>query len=154
MMSIHNLAAEDIIAMGAADLVARLKSGELSAVEVVDAHIARIKRTDATLNAVVVRRFEEAHAEAVEADAARAAGRSDRCMVCRSPSKNSFCSLAPQRRSDLNGEKIIEPIIRDHSSPHFVPRELSFLGKQTSVRIWPTLKPTIRCTGLLIILGT
>lgn len=75
MMSIHNLTAEDIIAMGAADLVARLKSGELSAVEVVDAHIARIKRTDATLNAVVVRRFEEAYAEAVEADAARAAGR-------------------------------------------------------------------------------
>ncbi len=74
-MSIHKLAAEDIVAMGAADLAAGLKSGELSAVEVVDAHIARIQRTDAALNAVVVRRFKEARSEAVEADAARAAGR-------------------------------------------------------------------------------
>jgi len=71
----QHLAAEDIIAMGAVDLEARLRSGELSAAEVVDAYIAQIERTDAALNAVVVRRFAEARAEAVAADAARAAGR-------------------------------------------------------------------------------
>ncbi len=66
--------AEDIVAMGATDLEARMKSGELSAVEVVNAYVEQIKLTDAALNAVVVRRFAEARAEAVEADKARAAG--------------------------------------------------------------------------------
>ena len=74
-MILQKTSAEDIIAMGAADLAGRLRSGELSAVEVVDAHIARIRKINDTLNVVVHRRFQEAHMEAVAADEARAAGR-------------------------------------------------------------------------------
>ena len=50
---------------------ARVARGEVSALELVDAHIARIERDDARVNAVVVRRFEAARAEARAADQAR-----------------------------------------------------------------------------------
>jgi fatty acid amide hydrolase len=59
----------------ATELVGLIRRGAVSARDVVDAHIARIEQVDATLNAVVVRRFDEARAEAAAADAARAAGR-------------------------------------------------------------------------------
>lgn len=74
-MLTRKIAAEDVISMGAADLASRLRSGDLSAVEVVDAHIARIRKVNDTLNAVVYERFQEAHLEAAAADEARAAGR-------------------------------------------------------------------------------
>jgi fatty acid amide hydrolase len=61
--------------LGAADLAAGLRSGAFSAAEVVDAHIAKIEQVDKALNAVVVRRFDEARAEAVARDTARAEGR-------------------------------------------------------------------------------
>ena len=64
-----------ITALGATELATRLRSGELSAAEVVEAHIARIEQVDTTSNAVVVRRFDEARAEARAADAARESGR-------------------------------------------------------------------------------
>jgi amidase len=54
-----------------ADLVA---AGEVSALELADAHIARIEREDTQINAVVVRRFEQAREEARAIDVARAAG--------------------------------------------------------------------------------
>ena len=52
----------------------RIARGEVSAREVVAAHIARIEAVDGLLNAVVVRRFEAALAEAGAADAAQARG--------------------------------------------------------------------------------
>lgn len=55
-------------------LAAMVAAGQVSAVEVVDAHIARIEQVDGVLNAVVVPRFAEARAEAVAADAARSRG--------------------------------------------------------------------------------
>jgi len=107
--------AEDIVTMGAVDLEVGLKSGKLSAVEVVYAYIAQIERTDAALNAVVVQRFAEARAEAVAADASRAApsvvrptdilSRQDCgrwCLVSGQPSRRS--SRPPGRRPALGSE--------------------------------------------------
>lgn len=56
------------------ELAGLLAAGTVSSREVVAAHIARIERVDAVLNAVVVRRFDAALAEADAADAALARG--------------------------------------------------------------------------------
>src|SRR5580700_3588023 len=58
-------------ATGLAGLIARR---EISSVEAVSAHIARIEAVDGMLNAVVVRRFDEALAEAKAADELQARG--------------------------------------------------------------------------------
>ena len=59
---------------GAVELARAIKAGDVSVREVVDAHIERIEEVDGDLNAVVIRRFEAARAEADAADAARRAG--------------------------------------------------------------------------------
>ena len=59
---------------GAVELARAIKAGDVSAREVVDAHIDRIEAVDGALNAVVIRRFEAARAEADAADAARRNG--------------------------------------------------------------------------------
>ncbi len=59
---------------GAVELASAIKAGDVSAREVVDAHVERIEEVDGALNAVVIRRFEAARAEADAADAARRAG--------------------------------------------------------------------------------
>ena len=64
----------DLWASSATDLAARIGRGEVSSVEAVSAHIARIEEVDGMLNAVVVRRFAEALAEARKADERRARG--------------------------------------------------------------------------------
>jgi amidase len=56
------------------ELVALLQARQVSAVELLDRSIARIEAHDPTLNAVVVRDFERAHAAAREADQALARG--------------------------------------------------------------------------------
>ncbi len=61
-------------AMSASDIAAKVASGEVSAKDVVEAHIARIEAVDGRLNAVVSRRFDEARAEAALVDAAVARG--------------------------------------------------------------------------------
>jgi amidase len=58
----------------ASELVAAMAGGQVSAVELTEAAIARIERHDATINAVCVRDFDRARAAAREADAARARG--------------------------------------------------------------------------------
>lgn len=60
----------------ASELAAAIASGHVSAVEAVEAHIARIEQVNPALNAVVVKRYDEARAEAQSADAARAEGKS------------------------------------------------------------------------------
>lgn len=61
-------------ALSASAIAAKVASGDLSAKEVVETHIARIEAVDGRLNAVVTRRFDEARAEAAEVDAAVARG--------------------------------------------------------------------------------
>jgi fatty acid amide hydrolase len=65
---------EDPTRLGAVELAARIRSRALSAEEVVAAHLQRIDAVNQRLNAVVVRRFDEALAEARAADAQLAAG--------------------------------------------------------------------------------
>jgi fatty acid amide hydrolase len=60
--------------LGAGELARLLGGGEVSAVEVIEAHIRRIEEVQPRLNAVVVPLFDRARAEAMAADAARARG--------------------------------------------------------------------------------
>jgi fatty acid amide hydrolase len=60
--------------LSAVELAARIARGEVSAVEAVEAHIARIEQVNPALNAVVVKRYDEARAEARTADERQAAG--------------------------------------------------------------------------------
>ncbi len=56
------------------ELAARFASGQVSALEIVDAHVARIEAVDTKLNAVVVKRYDAAREEARALDARRARG--------------------------------------------------------------------------------
>jgi fatty acid amide hydrolase len=58
----------------ATEIAAAIARGEISSLEAVAAHIARIEAVDGMLNAVVVRRFDDALAEARAADERRARG--------------------------------------------------------------------------------
>lgn len=63
-----------LTSLSATELARRIKAGEVSAVEVVDAHIRRIEAVNPKLNAVVVPLYEQARAQAAAADAAQARG--------------------------------------------------------------------------------
>lgn len=63
-----------ITSLTASELVQRIKAGELSAGEVVEAHIRRIEKVNPYLNAVVIPLFEQARQEAKVADAAQRRG--------------------------------------------------------------------------------
>ena len=56
------------------ELAARFASGEVTALEIVDAHVARIEAVNEPLNAVVVKRYDAAREEARALDARRASG--------------------------------------------------------------------------------
>jgi fatty acid amide hydrolase len=58
----------------AGELAALVRSGEASAREIVDAHIARIEQVDPLINALVLRTFDEARANADQIDAERQRG--------------------------------------------------------------------------------
>lgn len=63
-----------LLAAGAARSARALAAGQVSAAELCEAAIARIEALDGALNAVVVRDFDRARHQAVEADAALARG--------------------------------------------------------------------------------
>ncbi len=63
-----------LLAMSGIELARAIASGEVTAVEAVEAHIARIEAVNPKLNAVVVKRYDEARAEARAADERRARG--------------------------------------------------------------------------------
>jgi fatty acid amide hydrolase len=64
----------DLTTLSAVDLAALIADGEISSAEAVEAHIERIERVNGALNAVVVKRYVAARAEAREADRLRAQG--------------------------------------------------------------------------------
>jgi len=66
----------DITGLAATELAQSIRNGEFSSREVVEAFIDRIEEFDPRVNALVIRRFDEARKEADEADAARRRGRS------------------------------------------------------------------------------
>ena len=49
-----------VLDLGAAELARKLRAGELSPVDVVEAHIARIEEVNPIINAVVATRYEQA----------------------------------------------------------------------------------------------
>jgi len=59
----------------ATEIAAELKAGAITSLELTERYIDRIERYDDKVNAVVVRRFDEARAEARAADAATAGGK-------------------------------------------------------------------------------
>jgi fatty acid amide hydrolase len=65
---------EVLIQKSAGELATAIGAGEVSATEAVEAHIARIEQVNGALNAVVVKRYDEARAEAKAADEKRAGG--------------------------------------------------------------------------------
>ncbi|MGQ0632982.1 MAG: amidase [Planctomycetaceae bacterium] len=66
----------DIVRLTATELAKRIRSGEVSSAEVVEAHIESIESSRSKLNALVLPLFEQARAEAQAADQARREGRS------------------------------------------------------------------------------
>jgi len=60
--------------LGASALAASIRSGEITAATAVEAYIARIEEVNPNLNALVVKRYDEARAEARDVDRRRAAG--------------------------------------------------------------------------------
>jgi fatty acid amide hydrolase len=66
--------APDPTRLGASALARRIAAGEVSSLEVVEAHLARIARADPVLHALVVPRADAARREAREADARRSRG--------------------------------------------------------------------------------
>ncbi len=65
---------ETITSLSASALAEKVRAGELSSLEIVEAHIRRIGDVNGDLNAVVIPLFEQALVAAVEADAKRARG--------------------------------------------------------------------------------
>jgi Asp-tRNA(Asn)/Glu-tRNA(Gln) amidotransferase A subunit family amidase len=65
---------EQLVKASAAWMAQAIRQREMSAVELFDAHAARIGERDPQVNALVFPRLQEARAEAVEADAAHARG--------------------------------------------------------------------------------
>ena len=63
-----------LIGRSATELAGLVAAGSVTALECVEAHIARIEEVNPSLNAVVVKRYDAARAEAREVDRRRAAG--------------------------------------------------------------------------------
>jgi amidase len=68
--------ATDLAFLPATELARMIQDREISSAEVLETYIARTERYDGAINAVVVRRFDEARERAAAADAALAAGES------------------------------------------------------------------------------
>jgi fatty acid amide hydrolase len=64
----------DPCAATASELARRIADGSITSAEAVEAHIARIERVNPALNAVVVKRYDDARVEARDADRRRAGG--------------------------------------------------------------------------------
>lgn len=68
---------KDLLLLSGSALAAKIRRREVSSAEVVEAHIRHVERVNPALNAMVHTRFDEARAEAREADRALAEGRAD-----------------------------------------------------------------------------
>ncbi|CAL9464609.1 hypothetical protein SUDANB95_02693 [Actinosynnema sp. ALI-1.44] len=67
----------------AEELLAALRVGAVTSVELTEEAIARIERDDEVINAICVADFDRARAAARRADQARARGKTGRCWVFR-----------------------------------------------------------------------
>lgn len=67
---IWQLVMSDLLLLSASELAAHIRSGKTTSVAVVEAHIARLRQVNPTLNAVVCERVADARVEAAKADEA------------------------------------------------------------------------------------
>ena len=74
MTSQESPTSHDLCGLTAGELARLIAAGSISSAHAVEAHIERIERVNPSLNAVVVTRYAEARAEALDADRRRAAG--------------------------------------------------------------------------------
>ncbi|GAA2914744.1 hypothetical protein GCM10011428_32320 [Streptomyces violaceus] len=100
----------DIIKLTAAETAAKIASGELTAVEVTEAHLARIEAVDEKVHAFLHVDREGALAQARAVDEKRARGRSSvRWPACPSLSRTSSppraCPRPSARRSSRAGSR-------------------------------------------------
>ncbi|MFW6202607.1 MAG: amidase family protein, partial [Gemmatimonadota bacterium] len=65
---------DEALTLPAVELAARIRDGDLSPVDLVEAHIARLEAVQPIINALVADRYEAARAEAGRATEAIAAG--------------------------------------------------------------------------------
>jgi fatty acid amide hydrolase len=68
------MGAATLTGLGAFELAREISAGRLSAIEAVDAYVARIEEVNPSLNALVLPRFDDARAEAEAADRSRGHG--------------------------------------------------------------------------------
>jgi amidase len=80
----------DLFRMGAARLARRLRERKVGALEACEAAIARIEKLDGEVNAVIVRDFDQARADAKAADAALARGEDRPLLGVPATVKESF----------------------------------------------------------------
>ncbi len=73
-MSTRSSVSQEIVRLGGSELLTLLKTGQLSACEVVESHIQRIEEVNPQINAVVVPLFEQARRDAERLDTAYARG--------------------------------------------------------------------------------
>jgi len=73
-MSLSEQTGNQIVGRNASELAAHVANGELSAVEVLEAHLERIEAVNPRLNAIVVPLYDEARQAAQQADSARQRG--------------------------------------------------------------------------------
>ena len=91
---------DELCALSGRLLAQKIRQGEVSALDVVEAHIGRIEAVNPRLNAVVVRRYDEARAEAREVEsAAPPVGRSALLAAYRSRSRSRWTWQGRLRRS-------------------------------------------------------
>src|SRR5712692_3863239 len=67
-------AQQTLTSLSAVEMAAMIARGDISSVEAVEAHIERIERVNPALNAVIVKRYEAARAQAQQADQRRSKG--------------------------------------------------------------------------------
>lgn len=73
-LSMETTVYETLTKLSAGELAQMIARGDISSLEAVEAHIERMERINPALNAVVVKRYDAARAEAKQADARRARG--------------------------------------------------------------------------------
>ncbi len=102
----------ELLGLSARELARRVREGELSSRELVDVHIARVEEVNPRINAMVASRFDEARAEADDADARlRSDGASDLPPLFGVPCtiKESFALRGMPQTSGLVSRKGLRP---------------------------------------------
>jgi fatty acid amide hydrolase len=74
LATVETRSARNLCDLGATELAAAIRRGEVPARDAVEAYIARIEAVNPSLNALVVKRYDEAREEARQIDRKRAAG--------------------------------------------------------------------------------